>query len=171
MAQRPDNQPIKTEGSEHTLEKSSETKAVTVISTASKRAANLEKARQVKTEKKQKRASAIPPKGFGKEKGSTSKGGTVSRSKRAKTIFPVARIHRFLKKMYGHGIGSYVPVYCAGAMDIILKRVVNLTMRQMINSHRRTITPKYISAAIDRDPEFSNVAQSVIICHGMVLNN
>lgn len=96
--------------------------------------------------------------------------GTQSRSARAGLIFPVGRVHRFLKKgNYAQRIGSGAPVYLAGVLEYLTAEILDMAS-DAARAYRKTrIIPRHIALAVRKDDELNQLLGHVIIKQGGVV--
>lgn len=108
----------------------------------------------------------------GRGKGKASKVVKKSRSLRAGLQFPVARIHRFLKKgHYSKKIGSGASVYLAAVMEYLTAEVLELSGNASRDNKKKRIIPRHLLLAVKNDEELNNFLSRVTISQGGVLPN
>lgn len=96
----------------------------------------------------------------------------VSRSVRAGVLFPVGRIHRYLRKgKYAKRIGQTAPVYLAGILEYLVAEVMELSGNAARDNKRKRIIPRDINLAILQDAEIKELLSNVTISRGGVLPN
>ena len=106
--------------------------------------------------------------GRGKGRGDKSK----TRSSRAGLQFPVARVHRFLRKgNYGDRIGSGAPVYMAAVMEYLTAEVLELAGNAARDNKKSRIIPRHLQLAVRNDEELNKLLAGVTIAQGGVLPN
>ncbi|GMM49985.1 histone H2A [Starmerella bacillaris] len=96
--------------------------------------------------------------------------GSQSRSTRAGLVFPVGRVHRFLRKgNYAQRIGSGAPVYLAGVLEYLTAEILDMAA-DAARAHRKTrIIPRHIALAVRKDEELNQLLGHVIIKQGGVI--
>lgn len=106
-------------------------------------------------------------KGAGK---SQERAKNVARSTRAGLQFPVARIHRMLRRAnYGKRIGSGGPVYLAAVLEYLTAEILELAGNAARDNKKRRINPRHIQLAIRNDEELSKLLDKVVISEGGVV--
>lgn len=97
---------------------------------------------------------------------------SVSRSVRAGVLFPVGRIHRYLRKgKYAKRIGQTAPVYLAGILEYLVAEVMELSGNAARDNKRKRIIPRDINLAILQDAEIKELLSNVTISRGGVIPN
>ncbi|XP_077386722.1 histone H2A-like [Festucalex cinctus] len=97
---------------------------------------------------------------------------TVSRSERAGVIFPVSRIHRFLKKgNYAKRLGNGAAVYLAGVLEYLSAEILELAANACQANKKRRISPRHILLAVKNDEELSQLLAGVTFAEGGVIPN
>lgn len=93
-----------------------------------------------------------------------------TRSQRAGLLFPVSRIHRYLRKTTHHfRIGSGAPVYQAAVMEYLTAEILELAGNAARDNKRSRIIPRHILLAIANDDELHRLLKGVTIASGGVL--
>ncbi|KAL1461534.1 hypothetical protein WDU94_013420 [Cyamophila willieti] len=93
-----------------------------------------------------------------------------SRSERANLVFPVSRIHRFLRKgRYATHIGMGAPVYLAAVLEYLVAEVLELAGNAARDNKKFRVTPRFLLLAIKNDEELSKLLNHVTIAQGGVL--
>ena len=96
----------------------------------------------------------------------------VSRSKKADLMFPVGRIHRFMKNMrVAERIGAGAPVYMASVLEYMVAELLELAGNAATDNKRKRIVPRHIQLAIGNDEELNKLMGDVTIAAGGVLPN
>ncbi|KAK6325478.1 hypothetical protein J4Q44_G00048200 [Coregonus suidteri] len=96
----------------------------------------------------------------------------TSRSARAGLQFPVARIHRLLKKgNYAARIGVGAAVYLAAILEYLCAEVLELSGNAARDNKKSRITPRHIQLAVRNDEELNTLFGAVTISEGGVLPN
>jgi histone H2A len=104
--------------------------------------------------------------GRGKSKG----GKSVTRSQKAGLLFPVGRIHSYLKKgKYAPRIGAGAPVYLAAVMEYLTAEVLELTGNVAVDCNRKRISPRHLLLAVRGDEEIDKLFDGVTIAAGGVI--
>ena len=95
-----------------------------------------------------------------------------SRSKRAGLQFPVARIHRHLRKgNFATRIGSGAPVYLAAVIEYLTAEILELAGNAARDNKKARIIPRHLQLAIRNDEELNQVFAGITISQGGVLPN
>lgn len=82
----------------------------------------------------------------------------ATRSQKAGLIFPVSRVHRFLRKTTHHyRIASGAPVYQAAVMEYLTAEILELAGNAARDNKRSRIIPRHILLAIANDDELHKV--------------
>lgn len=103
---------------------------------------------------------------------SVKKSASQSRSVRAGLQFPVARVHRFLRKgQYGNRVGAGAPVYLAAVMEYLCAEVLELSGNAARDNKKSRIIPRHIQLAVRNDEELNKLLGGVTISAGGVLPN
>ncbi|CAO3592291.1 unnamed protein product [Absidia cylindrospora] len=99
---------------------------------------------------------------------SSAKG--ITRSARAGLQFPVARLHRYLRKgRYANRILSGAPVYLAAVLEYLAAEVLELAGNAARDNKLKIIKPRHIQLAIRHDEELTQLLQGVTIAGGGVI--
>ena len=94
----------------------------------------------------------------------------TTRSKRAGLVFPVSRIHRYLRKgRYAKSIGSGASVYLAAVLEYLTAEVLELGGNAALENKKKRIIPRYLQLAIRNDDELNKLLSGVTIAQGGVL--
>ncbi|KAJ8022457.1 Core histone macro-H2A.1 [Holothuria leucospilota] len=94
----------------------------------------------------------------------------VSKSTRAGVLFPVGRMHRYLKKVsVKYRIGAGAPVYLAAVIEYLTAEILELAGNAARDNRRARITPRHILLAIANDMELHMLLKNVTIPSGGVL--
>ena len=81
-----------------------------------------------------------------------------TRSQKAGLIFPVSRVHRYLRKTTHHfRIASGAPVYQAAVMEYLTAEILELAGNAARDNKRSRIIPRHILLAIANDDELHKV--------------
>lgn len=96
--------------------------------------------------------------------------GSNTRSGRAGLVFPVGRIHRYLRDInHRQRIGATAPVYLAAVMEYLAAEVLELAGNAASDLKRRRITPRHIQLAIRKDEELCHMMKGAVIPGGGVI--
>ncbi|XP_046856762.1 core histone macro-H2A.1-like [Xenia sp. Carnegie-2017] len=102
--------------------------------------------------------------------GKAAKRARSTRSQKAGLIFPVSRVHRFLRKTTHHyRIASGAPVYQAAVMEYLTAEILELAGNAARDNKRSRIIPRHILLAIANDDELHKLLRGVTIAQGGVL--
>ncbi|KAI8140473.1 histone H2A [Fennellomyces sp. T-0311] len=95
-----------------------------------------------------------------------------TRSSKAGVKFPVARIHRFLRKgNYSERIAAGAPVYMAGVLEYLVAEIAELAGNAARDNKKQRIGPRHLQLAIRNDHELNTLLNHVVIAQGGVLPN
>lgn len=93
-----------------------------------------------------------------------------SRSERANLLFPVGRLHRYLKHHHQFGrVGIGSAVYTAAVLEYLVAEVLELAGDAARGNNKCRITPRHLSLAIGNDAELARLLRGVTIAQGGVL--
>ena len=96
----------------------------------------------------------------------------TSRSSKAGIVFPVGRVHRFLKLgRYASRIGAGAPVYLAAVMEYMVAEVLELAGNAARDLKLKRVTPRHLLLAVRQDEELNKFLGGVTIAAGGVLPN
>nr|XP_061828048.1 histone H2A, sperm-like isoform X1 [Nerophis lumbriciformis] len=96
----------------------------------------------------------------------------VSQSTRAGLTFPVARIHRLLKKgNYSQRVGSGAAVYFSAVLEYLCAEILELAGNASRDNKKRRIAPRHILLAVKNDEELNKLLSGVTVSEGGVIPN
>lgn len=110
--------------------------------------------------------------GKGKSRVKLNREKGVSRSNRAGIVFPVARIHRYLRDgNYADRISAGGSVFLAGSLEYLVAEILELAGNAARDHRKLRITPRHLQLAVRNDEELHQLLSSVTISQGGVLPN
>ena len=87
-------------------------------------------------------------------------------------VFPVARLHRYLKKgKYAKRVSGGAPVYLAAILEYLTAEILELSGNAASDNKKSRMIPRHILLAVRNDEELSRLFQHVTISQGGVLPN
>ncbi|KAG5670396.1 hypothetical protein PVAND_000664 [Polypedilum vanderplanki] len=96
----------------------------------------------------------------------------VSRSSKAGLTFPVARIHRNLRKGgYCERVGTGAAIYLTAVLEYLTAEILELAGNAARDNKKGRILPRHIQLAIRNDEELNRLLQNTTISDGGVLPN
>lgn len=102
--------------------------------------------------------------------GKQKRSAKLNRSARAGVLFPVARMHRYLKQSTHHiRIGAGAPVYMAAAIEYLTAEILELAGNAARDNKKGRVTPRHILLAVANDEELHQLLKHVTIAAGGVL--
>ena len=108
----------------------------------------------------------------GRGKGGKSSGSKKTKSARAGLQFPVARVHRLLKRgNYSKKTGTGAAIYLAAVMEYLAAEILELAGNAARDNKRKRVVPRHLLLAIRNDEELNKLLQGVTISQGGVLPN
>lgn len=97
-------------------------------------------------------------------------GPNSSRTTRSGLTFPVARIHRYLKKgNYAKHIGTCASVYIAAVLEYLTAESLELSGNAARDLEKKRIAPRHIQLGIRNDEELNELLKFVTIAEGGVV--
>ena len=103
----------------------------------------------------------------GRGKGGKSSGSKKTKSARAGLQFPVARVHRLLKRgNYSKKTGTGAAIYLAAVMEYLAAEILELA-----GNKKKRVVPRHLLLAIRNDEELNKLLQGGTISQGGVLTN
>jgi len=109
--------------------------------------------------------------GNGRGKGGLAKAPSKTRSEVAGLVFPVARVHRFLRKGHYGYVGSIAPVYLTAVLEYVTREILKLAIKAAHDDKKSTIIPRHVQLAVRNDEELNKLLGGVIIAEGGVRSN
>ena len=94
----------------------------------------------------------------------------VSRSKRAKLVFSVSRVHNYLRKC-NRRVGSGAPVYLAAVVEYVVAEVLELAAREATKAKHVSINGQDINLALRTDKELNALFADATVSGGGVVPN
>lgn len=96
----------------------------------------------------------------------------IRKSARAGVLFPVGRLHRYLKKINPkRRVSMAASVYTAAVMEYLAAEVLELSGNAARDNHRTRVTPRHVFLAVAIDEELKKLLKNVIISQGGNLPN
>ena len=96
----------------------------------------------------------------------------LSRAKRAGIVFPVSRIHRFLKEgRYAKRTSPGSSVYLAAVLEYLVAEILELSGNAAKDNKKHRIVPRHLQLAIRNDNELNKIFEHVTIAQGGVIPN
>lgn len=93
-----------------------------------------------------------------------------TRSSKAGIVFPVSRIHRYLKRdCIKRRIRAGAPVYLSAVLEYLCAEVLELAGNAARDNKRRVISPRHVLLAVANDDELNRLLKGVTISQGGVL--
>lgn len=87
-----------------------------------------------------------------------------SRSSRAKLIFPVGRIHKLLSRgVYAKRVGVSAAIALATALEYVINRVIDESIKVMHHDKRSRITTRHILYAIENDENMKELFNHFVL--------
>ena len=102
----------------------------------------------------------------------TKKTKSVSRSEKANLVFPVGRIHRYMRERssaLAPRVGNAAPVFFAGLLEYLVAEVLELSGNVAHNAKKSRIVPRHIFLAVKNDAELNKLFCNKIIANGGVM--
>jgi histone H2A len=112
-----------------------------------------------------KKAVHIPPKRSGNTK-------IVSKSHKAKLIFPVGRLGRRLKEgLYTQRVGAIVPVYTAAVLQYITEEIFSVAEEMASTANKQRITSEHIISGMRKDDDLGTLIKGRFLIDGGIEQN
>ncbi|CAO3592275.1 unnamed protein product [Absidia cylindrospora] len=93
-----------------------------------------------------------------------------SRSAKAGLLFPVARLHRYLRQgHYASRIADDASVYLASVLEYLTAEILELSGTTAHDNKKKRITPRHLQLAIRNDEELDELLRTATISEGGVL--
>ncbi|KAI5651957.1 core histone h2A/H2B/H3/H4 domain-containing protein [Phthorimaea operculella] len=93
-----------------------------------------------------------------------------SRSARAGLVFPVGRVHKFMRKgNFAPRVGGGASVYLAAAIEYLCVEILELAAKAASDNNRGRVSPRHILLAIRNDEELNQLLSGIIISDGGVM--
>lgn len=103
-------------------------------------------------------------------RGGKKRSKAMSRSAKAGVLFPVGRMHRYLRSGTHHQrIGAGAPVYMAAVIEYLTAEILELAGNAARDNKKGRITPRHILLAVANDEELHQLLRGVTIASGGVL--
>lgn len=97
---------------------------------------------------------------------------SVSRSQKANLVFPVGRIHRYMRERTSAAaprVGGAAPVFFAGLLEYLVAEVLELSGNVANDNKKSRIIPRHIFLAVKNDAELNKLFSDKIIANGGVM--
>ncbi|RGB43383.1 histone H2A [Rhizophagus diaphanus] len=92
--------------------------------------------------------------------------------KKAGIIFPVGRIHRYLRRRnYATRIGPVASVYLSAVIEYLVAEVLDFAGKIAHDERKVRIIPRHIQLAIRNDEELDKLFNQVTVAQGGVMPN
>ena len=96
----------------------------------------------------------------------------VSRKARCDLIFPVACMHRFLKRgLFSRTVGIGGGIFMAAVLEYLAKEILELAGNACREKGKKTISPRHLMLAMKNDEELNKLVAHTTISTGGVLPN
>lgn len=94
----------------------------------------------------------------------------LNKSSKAGVIFPVSRLHRFLRESRDNGkVTTSAAVYLAAVLEYLAAEVLEMSGHVTKESKKTRIQPRHILLAVRQDDEFNKLLDNITIAEGGVL--
>lgn len=88
----------------------------------------------------------------------------MSKTEKAGITFPVARVHRLLRKgNYANRIRIGSAVYAAVVLEYLVAEILELAGDEAVNNRKRRIKPRHIMLAVRKDEDLNRLLDNVTI--------
>ncbi|XP_073536538.1 histone H2A-like [Phyllobates terribilis] len=93
-----------------------------------------------------------------------------SRTSRAGLMFPVGRIHRYLRKgNFGKRVSANASVFLAAALQFMTREILFIAGYEALSQNRLRIQPHDLQKAMHADVELDKLLKNVILPQGGVV--
>lgn len=91
----------------------------------------------------------------------------VDAVKKEDSVFPVGRLHRYLKDgPYAKRVSRRAALYMAGVLQYLVTEILEVAGTAMQDARKKTLTPRHLSLAIKSDEELDKVLGSSTVASG-----
>lgn len=92
----------------------------------------------------------------------------ISQSRRAGLVFPVGRVHRYLKEKEKQRVSGNAAVYCTAILEYVVAEVLELAGNACEDQRLKRINPRHIMIAIRTDEELDAFVKATISGGGVL---
>lgn len=112
-------------------------------------------------------SAAVNVSGSGRVNAAGKRPKPVSKSSKAGVLFPVARLHRYLKRLNPRKrVSMAASVYTAAVMEYLAAEVLELSGNAARDNDRTRVTPRHVFLAVSIDEELKKLLKNVTISQG-----